>query len=71
MLIACKAACKQCNALQTPSPFSEVQLSSGWVMPTVGFGTAGLGVGTAQAVEYSAAAGYRMFDSAEVGLWGQ
>jgi hypothetical protein len=43
-----------------------VQLSSGWVMPTVGFGTAGLGVGTAAAVEYAAAAGYRMFDSAEV-----
>lgn len=70
MLIACKAACKQCSALQTPSPFSEVQVSSGWVMPTVGFGTAGLGVGTAQAVEYAAAAGYRMFDSAEVGWRG-
>jgi hypothetical protein len=66
MQIACKASCNNCKALQTPTPFSQVQLSSGWVMPTVGFGTAGLGVGTAAAVEYAAAAGYRMFDSAEV-----
>lgn len=67
MLIACKASCNNCKALQTPTPFSTVQLGgSGHTMPAVGFGTAGLGVGTAAAVEYAAAVGYRMFDSAEV-----
>lgn len=70
MLIACKASCNTCKALQTPTPLQHVQLASGWTMPTVGFGTAGLGVGTAAAVEYAAAAGYRMFDSAEVRPWG-
>lgn len=68
MLVACKASCGSCKALQTPSPFQQVQLASGYTMPAVGFGTAGLGVGTAAAVEYAAAAGYRMFDSAEVRL---
>jgi hypothetical protein len=69
MLVACKASCNTCKALQTPTPLQHVQLASGWMMPSVGFGTAGLGVGTAAAVEYAAAAGYRMFDSAEVRLW--
>jgi hypothetical protein len=66
MAIACKASCGACSTHQTPSPYETRQLASGWAMPAVGFGTAGLGVGTAAAVEYAAAAGYRMIDSAEV-----
>lgn len=46
-----------------------VTLSNGWKMPTVGFGTAGLGVHTQQAVEWALEAGYRHIDSAQARAW--
>lgn len=46
-----------------------VTLSDGWKMPTVGFGTAGLGVHTQQAVEWALEAGYRHIDSAQARAW--
>ena len=42
-------------------------LNNGVMMPTVGFGTAGLGDGTLMAVSNALKAGYRHFDSAQVG----
>lgn len=44
----------------------QVLLSSGHYMPLVGFGTAGLGDQTAQAVTWALEAGYRLIDSAQV-----
>eukprot|EP00775_Hariotina_reticulata_P008779 gene8779-8957_t len=69
MNIACKASCDNCWLLTTSRPFRTVQLNNGRYIPAVGFGTAGLGVGTAAAVQYAVAAGYRMFDSAESKDW--
>jgi hypothetical protein len=66
MAISCKASCKNCKLYSTRQPFRVVQLNSGYAMPAVGFGTAGLGIGTAAAVQYAVSAGYRMIDTAEV-----
>jgi tartrate dehydratase alpha subunit/fumarate hydratase class I-like protein len=66
MAISCKASCKNCKLYSTRQPFRRVQLNSGHAMPAVGFGTAGLGIGTAAAVQYAVSAGYRMIDTAEV-----
>ena len=44
----------------------QVQLNNGRLMPTVGFGTAGLGDDTSQAVQGALETGYRLFDSAQV-----
>ncbi|GJP46923.1 hypothetical protein CLOM_g6168 [Closterium sp. NIES-68] len=46
-----------------------VRLWNGVMMPRVGFGTAGLGDETAQAVEWALEAGYRLFDSAQAREW--
>eukprot|EP00879_Flechtneria_rotunda_P018463 GHRR01019367.1.p1 GENE.GHRR01019367.1~~GHRR01019367.1.p1 ORF type:complete len:495 (+),score=162.62 GHRR01019367.1:249-1733(+) len=69
MMIACKLSCGNCKTYTTFKPFRIVQLNNGRTMPAVGFGTAGLGVGTAAAVQYAASVGYRMFDSAESPDW--
>lgn len=70
MSISCKLSCNNCKVYSISKPFRVVQLNNGRSMPTVGFGTAGLTVGTAAAVQFAVAAGYRMFDSAEVSmLW--
>lgn len=66
MAISCKASCKNCKLYSTQQPFRLVQLNSGYAMPAVGFGTAGLGIGTAAAVQYAVSAGYRLIDTAEV-----
>ncbi len=42
-------------------------LNNGVMMPTIGFGTAGLGERTEAAVAAAVKAGYRHFDSAQVG----
>ena len=44
----------------------DAALPGGVRMPRIGFGTAGLTAGTAQAVEWALAAGYRLLDSAQV-----
>ena len=44
----------------------QVTLSNGVEMPLVGFGSAGLGPDTKQAVKWALMAGYRLIDSAQV-----
>ena len=46
----------------------QVTLNNGMEMPLVGFGTAGLGRDTKQAVKWALEAGYRLLDSAQVCL---
>ena len=41
-------------------------MNNGAEMPLVGFGTAGLGLETKQAVKWALEAGYRLLDSAQV-----
>ena len=45
---------------------NQVMLNNGIMMPTIGFGTAGLGEGTEAAVAEALKAGYRHLDSAQV-----
>lgn len=66
MSISCKLSCSNCKLYSTSKPFQVLQLNNGRSIPAVGFGTAGLSVGTAAAVQFAVAAGYRLFDSAEV-----
>ena len=49
-----------------PSHHLQVALNNGVEMPLVGFGTAGLGAETKQAVAWALQAGYRLLDSAQV-----
>ncbi len=44
-------------------------LNNGLLMPSVGFGTAGLGESTANAVEQALRAGFRHIDTAEARDW--
>jgi hypothetical protein len=44
----------------------QVQISKNVSMPLIGFGTAGLGNQTQQAVQIALASGYRLIDSAQV-----
>jgi diketogulonate reductase-like aldo/keto reductase len=46
-----------------------VTLPSGWRMPCVGFGTAGLGSRTQDAVRMALDAGYTLLDSAQAREW--
>jgi len=45
-----------------------VRLSNGIMMPSIGFGTAGLGEHTGQAVNKALLAGYALFDTAQVSI---
>lgn len=45
-----------------------MRLNNGVLMPAVGYGTAGLGEGTGQAVEMALRAGYTHLDSVQVGV---
>ena len=56
-------------AERAPSESSFVTLNSGARMPRVGFGTAALGDGTADAVRWALEAGYRSIDSAQAREW--
>ena len=44
----------------------QVRLNSGFQMPSVGFGTAGLAAQTVPAVQAALAAGYTLLDTAQV-----
>jgi len=46
----------------------QVRLSNGIMMPSIGFGTAGLGEHTGQAVNKALLAGYALFDTAQVSI---
>ena len=52
--------------MHQPSRTLQVRLSNGIMMPSVGFGTAGLGEHTGQAVKEALLAGYALFDTAQV-----
>ncbi|KAL6746302.1 NADP-dependent oxidoreductase domain-containing protein [Haematococcus lacustris] len=84
MEISCRLACGLCSAAATaepavplssspfwffPQPLAQVQLNNGRLMPSLGFGTAGLGEGTQAAVAEALAAGYRHVDSAQAREW--
>lgn len=56
-------------AESAPSESPFVVLNSGARMPRVGFGTAALGDGTAEAVKWALEAGYRSIDSAQAREW--
>ncbi|KAL0022280.1 hypothetical protein WJX79_002742 [Trebouxia sp. C0005] len=63
MLKTCKQACGVC---QHAVPVGhQVRLSNGIMMPSVGFGTAGLGEHTDQAVKEALLAGYALIDTAQ------
>ncbi|DBB00496.1 TPA: hypothetical protein ACH3X3_002201 [Trebouxia sp. C0006] len=47
----------------------HVRLSNGIMMPSIGFGTAGLGEDTGQAVKEALLAGYALFDTAQAPEW--
>ncbi|KAJ9458558.1 D-galacturonate reductase [Diplonema papillatum] len=78
---ACRKSCNTCNAASTephPSPSSRdlgrmktVRLPGehGYEMPIIGFGTAGLGGNTKQAVLSALEIGYRHIDTAEAVEW--
>ncbi|KAL0046889.1 hypothetical protein WJX82_000971 [Trebouxia sp. C0006] len=67
MLKACRQACGAC---QPAVPIKhQVRLSNGIMMPSVGFGTAGLGEHTGQAVKEALLAGYALFDTAQAPEW--
>eukprot|EP00803_Ostreobium_quekettii_P008830 evm.model.scf_4511.2 EVM.evm.TU.scf_4511.2 scf_4511:3549-5875(+) len=69
MLEICKASCATCEPPQTPNPSEYVLLNSGHQMPSIGFGTAGLGSGTGAAVAKAIEVGYRHIDSAQAREW--
>lgn len=74
MMGACKESCDVCTSFDPSSPAMDpsaaghVTLNTGAKMPMIGYGTAGLGEHTAQAVKWALQAGYRMLDSAQVRL---
>ena len=61
----CIALCRM-NGDGVRLPGEQVRLTDGVMMPTLGFGTAGLGANTKEAVGAALAAGYRLIDSAQV-----
>ncbi|GMH43422.1 hypothetical protein BSKO_11344 [Bryopsis sp. KO-2023] len=71
MLSTCKASCGICDVhLWNDGPVgSTVELSSGALMPRVGFGTAGLGSLAKASTEQALRVGYRHIDSAQSRLW--
>mmetsp|Transcript_20930 Transcript_20930/g.45770 ORF Transcript_20930/g.45770 Transcript_20930/m.45770 type:complete len:687 (+) Transcript_20930:117-2177(+) len=70
MLKSCPVSCKQCGgSIYLPDPLAQVQLSNGVMMPTVGFGTAGLADQTQEVVLSALQAGYTHIDSAQAREW--
>eukprot|EP00892_Ulva_mutabilis_P002770 jgi/Ulvmu1/12494/UM009_0147.1 len=70
MLDRCRHSCiKACLIMYDPHPPYFVSLWNGLLMPTVGFGTAGLASESSNAVLAAINAGYRHIDSAEAREW--
>lgn len=65
----CPQACGVCGIMFDPQPPLFVALWNGLLMPTVGFGTAGLGNDGGDAVEMAIHAGITMVDSAQAREW--
>lgn len=66
---SCSLSCNSCGEVYIAKPLTSVMLGNGRMMPTVGFGTAGLGDETFSAVTYALRAGYKHFDSAQGREW--
>ncbi|PRW20855.1 glyoxal reductase [Chlorella sorokiniana] len=73
MYFHCAAACGLCQAvyLHGNETLQQVEVAPGVLMPTVGYGTAGLVELTADAVFTAIRIGYRLVDSAEACEWYQ
>ncbi|KAK2080241.1 hypothetical protein QBZ16_000094 [Prototheca wickerhamii] len=69
MFYHCMRACGVCNVSYATSVPERVAIAPDVSMPLVGFGTAGLGDGTAEAVRSALAVGYRLLDSAQAREW--
>lgn len=69
MYQSCPKACGGCSKRYEHSPPHRVDLRPGVSMPAVGFGTAGLGDGTARAVVEALNVGYRKIDGAQAREW--
>ncbi|KAG2445247.1 hypothetical protein HYH02_008715 [Chlamydomonas schloesseri] len=70
MAASCAAACGTCPvALNLPRPLAKVRLNNGVLMPTVGYGCAGLGESAGDTVQWALEAGYRHLDSAQAREW--
>lgn len=69
MAARCAKACGLCLYMYDAAPPHFVALWNGLLMPTIGFGTAGLGARTAGAVAAALRVGYRALDSAEAREW--
>ena len=69
MLEHCAASCGVCEPVYLHNVGRQVELRPGVMMPVVGFGTAGLGDYTKEAVLAALKAGYRKIDSAEAREW--
>lgn len=65
----CPLVCGMCGKPYTQDPPDWVRLWNGLLMPTIGFGTAGLGSGAAAAVSAALDEGYRLIDSAQAREW--
>ncbi|KAG2439469.1 hypothetical protein HXX76_004823 [Chlamydomonas incerta] len=70
MAASCAASCGACPvALNLPRPLAKVRLNNGVLMPTVGYGCAGLGESAGDTVQWALEAGYRHLDSAQAREW--
>ncbi|KAL6769178.1 hypothetical protein ACKKBF_B17780 [Auxenochlorella protothecoides x Auxenochlorella symbiontica] len=69
MYYNCPRSCLVCNVTYLDTVPEQVEIAPGVWMPTVGFGTAGLGDATAEAVASALANGYRLLDSAQAREW--
>jgi hypothetical protein len=66
MLGYCPSSCQACRVFHLTHIPRYRMLNNGHLLPSVGFGTAALGLRTADAVAEALLTGYRMFDTAEV-----
>ena len=48
--------------------WTQITLNNGRIMPSIGFGTAGLGSGTTQAVHQALLADYTLIDTAQASI---
>lgn len=69
MLENCPQSCKLCTKYYDSEPPAFTTLWNGLLMRTVGFGTAGLGGETEEAVSQALEVGYTHLDSAQGRAW--
>lgn len=69
MFTECLASCGGCDAAYKHAIPQSIELRYRQKMPTLGFGTAGLGTKTKEIVEIALKEGYRRIDSAQAREW--